>query len=215
MKLSVIIPSLRAEKIEALAKKFAEYVKDYELIVISPNEITVENVVWIKEEERLGIYKAVERGVKVMKGDFVLHMPDDIEIFPETVDTALKFVDGKKKFIGGFRCVGIGNQVFEIGGYYGTIFASCPIFSRDTLKGLDNTLMDTYYSSFYGDPDLSLRLWTRGGTVSICEDAKMLLKGCHDEHKISSLEMYEKEDNKKFIERWSPILGEYNGYEQY
>lgn len=215
MKLSIIIPSLRADKMENLAKQFAEYCSKYEIIVISPNEINVENTVWIKEDKPAGIYKAVEKGLKKAKGDYILHMPDDMEIFPDTINNALKFMDWKKKTIVGFKCVGNDGLEFEIGGYFGKIFASCPLISRKTLKYLDNILMDTYYTSFYGDPDLSLRLWVKGGKVEICKEAKMYIHGCHDEIKINSLQAYEDKDKEKFIKRWETKLGPYTGYQQY
>jgi GT2 family glycosyltransferase len=214
MKLSIIIPSLRKDCMLSLAQQFLEFCEDYELIVISPNEINIKNVVWIKESEREGIYKAVQKGMNSIRGDYVFHMPDDIVLYRNSIKNMLKFIEGKEKVIGNFIACNPHGGFFERGAYFGRIFSFCPFMSRKTLDLLNNVLMDTYYNSFYGDPDLSLRLYQKGGKVETCSDAKLLIQNRHDEFKVVNLQLHEKDDEAKFIDRWTPVFGEYKGYEK-
>lgn len=188
---------MRPQSMETLRDSIAVRVKDYELIVISPYYIS--GVTLIKEDEPKGIYKAVEEGLKIAKGEYILHMPDDIHPTLGCVEVMEEFV-GDKFAVGNFRFKR--EKPVPIHAYYGKPYSWCPFISRKSLDKLGGVLMDTHFTSFYGDPDLSLRMLKAGGEVLTCENAWMQMVGVADEIKKQSLEKYEQEDRRKFIERW-------------
>lgn len=211
--LSIIVPSLRKECMESLEESIRNSTDNYELIVISPHEIFGENVVWIKEETPKGVYRAVERGLNVARGDFILHMPDDMRPMGNAINDMREFVGGRK-VIGNFQPYS-GMHRLNLGAYYKKLYSFCPFLSRETLDCLDGVLMDTYYTSFYGDPDLSLRAWQNGILVETEGKAGMSIQSQEDEIKIKSHSLYEQKDCERFKKRWEPILGKYTGYQIY
>lgn len=202
---SIIVPSVRPKMMSALKDRIARFTKDYELIVISP--YSIDGVIHVKEDKTDGVYKAVEKGLKVAKGEYILHIPDDI--FPSTgwVDNMIDFV-GDRFVIGNYRSCTRESCCSEES-YYDMPYSWFPFLSRKTLDRLGGVLMDTYYSSFYGDPDLSIRMWQAGGRVETCHKAWIILVGDLDEAKRISLDRYEAKDKEKFIKRWTPVYGEY------
>jgi len=209
---SVLIPSLRPNLVSKLAKKLKEKISvEVEIVVVSPFEI--EDVVLVKEERAEGIYKAVKKGLEVVKGEYVLHMPDDFEPAQGAVENMIWFSSHFDNiFLGNFMTYNF-KSLFEQGSYYGVPFSPCPFMKRKDIDKVGE-FMDIYYTSFYGDPDLGLRVHEMGGVVKTCPDAWMSLGSVHDDVKVKSLESYEKEDKKKFIERWSH-LGPFTDYQPY
>jgi GT2 family glycosyltransferase len=215
MKVSIVIPSLRPAYINRLAKHFKDTMKvEYKLIVISTFDI--EDVTLVKEDEPKGIYKAVEQGMQFVDGDFILHMPDDSMPIPGAIENMIEFSKGHKGlFLGNFLSFDRSTRFhYEQGSYYDKLFAFCPFIRTKDLDKIDGILMDTYYNSFYGDPDLSLRVWDKGGVVATCPNAWMEIYSPMDELKTDNLAKYEKEDEEKFKTRWAK-LGEYQGYKPY
>lgn len=216
MHLSIIIPSLRPNGARHLADLFHKIIKvDYEFIVVSTYDIDGPNVVLIKEEKPRGIYKAVCDAMNIVKGDYVLHMPDDAAPKEGAIEKMIQFSEQYQDniFLGCFM-VHDGPFVFEQGAYYGFPFSGFPFMKRRDIDKIEY-LMDPYYSSFYGDPDLAIRVAEAGGIFGLCEEAWMTISSPMDVVKTESMSKYENDDKGKFIARWSPKYGNFTDYQHY
>jgi glycosyltransferase involved in cell wall biosynthesis len=216
IEVSIIIPSLRQENIKKLAEFFEKIISvKYELIVISPYEIDGPNIVMVKEDKPKGIYRAVKEGLPYVKGDYILHMPDDACFSSGSLEHMINFSNSfsGRIFLGNWMVYNW-PTVYEQGSYYDLPFSGFPFMKRKDLEKIGE-FMDTHYDSFYGDPDLSLRVWDNNGIVALCPNAWMAIDSKMDDVKSQSLEKYEKSDKDKFIRRWKPIHGGFTGYQVY
>lgn len=190
---SIILPSLRLEATEILREKIAKCTKDYELIITT---------------ELGGVNRAAQNALHSAKGDYILLICDDMEPTEGWVGTMKDFI-GDKFAIGNFRALDDWENLLPVEKYYNKVYSWFPFISRESLEKLGGVLLDTRYKSFYGDPDLSLRMWWAGGEVLTCNDARIKLCGIYDDLKKDNAEKYEEEDKQTFIERWTPVYGEF------
>lgn len=196
--IDILIPSLRPDKLAIIVSQIEMFSDgaDYKLYTdMTPG----------------GIYKAVERMVSVSSNKYVLHIPDDINLMPGFLINMLKFMQehDDELIVADFH---VTNGVTEYSQHYywNQPFSAFPCIKRDDIKKVGG-LMDTYYSSFYGDPDLSLRVINAGGSVKKADNAWIHYVNFHDTIRVESSRNFEEEDKKKFIARWEPKYGEFKG----
>jgi len=192
---SILIPSLRPERLKGCIESIDKATKlTYEILT---------------DDEPGGIYKSVKKMLTKAKGDYIVHIPDDVYAVDGWLDNMIKFLDSKDGlFLGSFKSYSR-KWASEEGENFvnGKRYSTFPVMRRSDIDMLGE-FMDTEYSSFYGDVDLGLRVWKAGGEVAVCENAWLETENEEDDMHERSKGLYEKEDRGKFIKRWGGI--EYN-----
>jgi GT2 family glycosyltransferase len=207
--LSIIIPTLRREEMRRCLASIEKYTADirYEVLIIAPFDWPDQSdVVLVREEKPEGVYRAVSRGFEVAAGEYVIHMPDDARATPGWAQNMISFVEAHPGLVeGNFRHFDVRGERPEPG-VYGRLYAPFLCMKRADIRRVGG-LMDPHFRSFWGDPDLSLRVWHAGGEVRTCPDA-WIYHADHDDtiHK-RSLSQYFTADREAFMARWEPIYG--------
>ncbi len=205
---SIILPSLRPSQLTQCLGSIERYTRGvgYEVVVVSPFDIESHpNVAHVKEDSPEGIYKAVALGYERARGEYIIHMPDDTRATPLWAANMIAFMRPHDNgiFEGNFRHFDARGERPEPG-YYGKLFAPFLCIRRDKVDRIGG-LMDCCYSSFFGDPDLSLRIWYHGGRVETCPNAWIYHADCDDQVHKSSDSSYFLRDREVFIKRWHHI----------
>ena len=205
---SIIIPSVRPDELEACLNSIDKFTEgfDYEVLAITTFKIKNHpNTIRVIEDKLEGTYRAVALGYTIARGEYIVHIPDDSRATPYWLDNMLDFMQphNKEIFEGSFRYydkLGEGHQH----GYYGKHFAAFICIRKDVADHIGG-LMDLSYRSFYGDPDLGLRVWHNGGQVKTCYNAWLWRQDCLDDNRTYSRSLYFSLDEKVFIDRWHLI----------
>lgn len=209
--ISVILPSLRPSQLAQCLASIHRYTVgiDYEVVVVSPFDIEPHpNVVHVKEARSEGVYKAVANGYEQVKGEYIIHMPDDSRPTPFWAANMIAFMSpyDDELFEGNFRHFDARGERPEPG-IYGKLYAPFLCIRRDKADRIGG-LMDCYYKSFWGDLDLSLRVWHNGGRVETCPNAWVYHADCNDDAYKSSYSSYFVHDREAFIRRWHHIYAQ-------
>ncbi|MDO8568157.1 MAG: radical SAM protein [Dehalococcoidales bacterium] len=207
--LSIILPSLRSVQLAQCLDSIKHYTQGiaYEVIVISPLDFGPQpDVVFIKESKAEGIYNAVAAGYERARGEYIIHIPDDVRATPLWAASMISFMrpHDNEIFEGNFRHFGATGERPEPG-YYGKLFAPFLCVRRDKVERIGG-LMDRAYYSFFGDADLSLRVWHQGGRVATAPDAWIYHADCSDDVHQTSSNSYFSRDREVFILRWHTIF---------
>lgn len=208
---SIIIPSLRPDELEACLSSIDRFTKDldYETLVITTFGIKDHpNTIRVIEDKLEGTYKAVSLGYNIAKGEYVVHIPDDARATPFWLDNMLDFMvpHNGETFEGSFRYYDSNGEGHQHG-YYGIHFAAFICIRKDVADRIGG-LMDCSYRSFFGDPDLGLRVWHNGGQVLTCHNAWIERQDCLDDKRTHSRNLYFAHDQKVFIDRWHKIYSD-------
>ncbi|MBA7591632.1 hypothetical protein ES708_33792 [subsurface metagenome] len=214
---SIILPSLRPERLEECLQSIDQYTAgiDYEVIVVSPFDVKPHpNVVHIKEDDPGGTVKATALGFQYVRGEYVITMSDDCRVTAHWLANMIAFMrpHDKEIFEGGFVHVALSGR-YHPGGvarpsYCGKEFATLPCIRKDKAELIGGFFDYPYYQNWYGDPDLSLRVYRAGGTVAICPNAQILVSQNAPGDRINkeNREKYYKRDSAAFKERWGTTV---------
>ncbi len=208
---SIILPSLRPSQLARCLASIERYTEtiDYEVVVISPFDIEPHpNVVHVKETGAEGLYQAVASGYERAKGEYIIHIPDDSRATPLWAANMIAFMrpHDDEIFEGNFRHFDAKGERPEPG-IYSRLYAPFFCIRRDKADRIGG-LMDCYYKRFWGDPDLSLRVWHNGGRVETCPNTWVYHAECSDEIHESSYKSYFIRDRDAFIQRWHHIYAQ-------
>lgn len=196
--LSILVPTLRPDKLRELIRSIDQNTKcKYEILTTS---------------ESGGIYKAVNKLYSRAKGEYVVQLPDDVQV-TYGWERMLKFLDKADDMtIGNFQMSrkmlrGDGVKIMRPINYYGKEVSVFPIHRRQLTNRIEK-YMDETFVSFFGDIDLSLRVWKSGGKVITCPGAIIFTDNQKDEVHKKSFDNYHEQDKIKFMERWGKIWHE-------
>lgn len=107
-KVSVIMPAYNAEKYiaEAIDSILAQTYTDYEFIIINDcstdrtEEIILSfkdsRIVYLKNEENMGVAKTLNRGLSVARGEYIARMDADDISLPERFEKQIQYLDAHK-----------------------------------------------------------------------------------------------------------------------
>lgn len=170
MKISLILPGLFPEAMAAAIRSImaASQGIDYELVVVSPFQISGPRIRWVKEEEPRGNCYAHKIGYEASTGDVVAAMSDDVRLVAGWADKALGFLQEREK-LNPLLSIGLHRMDFAIGTVFGIYYPYFPMARRETLEAAGGYFSDAYRAHF-GDPDLGLRVWSAGGRCEILPD---------------------------------------------
>ena len=200
----ILIPSLRPVNIDGLVKLINGQQHECEVNIIT-------------DTKTVGLYKAVNALYEQSKSEFIIHIPDDIVPRDGWIDNSIKFLKSQPEdTLVIYRCMnGVWEQDYHA--YYGRPFSAFPCLRRSLIEKIGH-LFDPNLKSFYGDPDLSLEVWNRGGRVIPCENAFIEFINRTDDLKANNLNEYLKQDEEYFKSKWNKVFGNYSSeiykYEQ-
>jgi hypothetical protein len=182
----------------------------YEIIVVAP-ELTADtmaraHVVWVKDESMGGCNAGHAQALTMATGDFILAWVDDHLMVDGWDEIALRdLADCRERssldlpYMVGLRQTTEPPQVGTVFGMYYPYFPIMP--NRQARNGL---WFDPIYRRGFGDADLALRVWYRGGRAE-WSSRPVVIVHPDDERKGSDLTT--EADMAEFIDRWAPKFG--------
>lgn len=182
---------------------------DYEIIVVSPFGLNndIKKVTQLHEEKSSGTVSPTNRAYRHSSAPFVAFWADDVSPAPRCLSHMLRFARSHDDpFMGAFRFRDEHGKEREPWSVYDRLYAFWGCLSKKTV-GKVGGLFDPIFKSFWADPDLSLRIWTRGGKVEICPDAWVVMKNINDRTKNHNLDSYFESDTETFFNRWHDAMG--------
>ena len=185
-RISLIISSLRPEKIEWSLQKLQRFEGEIEVVVASP--FPIESRAFLKWVPVPGGFEGLDFRDRELRGelslaekynlsllhssaDYIVFNNDDLEIEGEWVPDLLKHMDEMTKQYSPYLCCFTNSfQGIRVGNYsiFGKLYAHQGCISRRDLARIGGYLYDSRMRTEYVDPDLSLRVWEAGGRVAIC-----------------------------------------------
>lgn len=185
---SIIIPSLRPKSLDScIASIYRTEGASFQILIDGANG---------------GIYKNVDSLIAESCGEYILHIPDDVLVKPDTIANMIKFC-ADRFVLGSFRSFSRKWELEDGDSYYNDLLWSrFPFMKKSLIKNIGG-FMDTSFNSFYGDPDLSLRVWSAGGSVETCHDAWIIGVNAEDKVHDESKKKYEAIDREVFKARWT------------
>jgi len=202
---SIVIGSVRHHQTVKCLESIHRYTKDipYEVVLIAPFDIEPHpNVVYVRESNPRGYYWAISDAFEQASGEYIIHIADDCRATPlwaKNMINYMKLHDGEI-FEGSYRHFDVkGERAPQ--GHYGKLIAPFICIRKDVARQIGG-LMDTYYTSFCGDPDLAMRVWHNGGSVGTCPDAWIYHCDDDDEQFFKRRKKYGAKDVQAFLARW-------------
>ncbi len=212
--ISIILPSLRQEALFQRVREFSLACPDvdYEIIVVSPFEVKMDRVVHIFERDRKGCIHAHGLAYHHASGEYIVPWSDDASPTVGCLDNMLKFMKGKRDpFIASFRIKNKYHYELSPWRVYGRLYACWACVSRRTLDMVGG-YYDPVFRSYWADPDLSLRVITKGGKIGTCRNTWVILQHINDKVRADNFDKYFKPDTDTFISRWHHQYGQ--GYDR-
>ena len=214
--ISIVIPSLRPDKVEKALERVHRYSGgvEYEVLVVSPQQPSAhERVVHLLERQPAGIVNATNAGVEASRGKWVLTFADDMLLNPGSLSNLLHKMRQREGelFLGSLRGY-TGQHLWSTPGYFVPVLACCPCIERSQLAKIGGFLFDPGFRSTFNDHDLSARVHYSGGKVEICEDAWFESVSIVDGIGLTYRGQDYVNDSRFFFERWEPIAGAEYGY---
>jgi len=178
----------------------------YEIILVSPFEFRGPNVRWIQEVEPRGSGAAQHRGYQAARGDYLVHISDDVLPVPGWLNAAISRIDQREQHHFPF-VLGLRPARFGISTAYGHYVANFIAISRRSAEAIGGTFSEEYHAHF-ADPDISMRVWNKGGRCECLQDPVLYYVPLERFfpvalHKKSTLQ----QDYETFARKWAPIYG--------
>lgn len=209
--ISIVIPSLRPESLRLCLESIRRYCGevDYEIVVVSPfTPAPFPRMRHVPEESPIGNARATELGFAHARGSYVLTIADDMLLRPGSLKNLIAFMqqhDGEL-FLASLRGYD-SEHIWTHWGFYGKPLAYCPCIARDKVALVGGAFFDPTLKNFFGDHDLSLRVWHAGGVVEVCPDAWFESISIVDQVKQANTADSMHADKELFFSRWEPRYG--------
>ena len=168
MKLSLTLPTLFPGPAARIIENVRATVRDidYEIVVVSPFEVSGPDIRWIKEETPKGCGAAHAVAYENSTGDVICPLADDAEFRPgwaeDGYQSLLKFERGRPYAIG----IGQTNQM--VGTVFGIYYPFFPMLRRTTMEAIGGFYLPQLRHHFT-DSDFALRIWSIGGACGFTE----------------------------------------------
>lgn len=199
-KISIIIVNYNTN--EYLKDCLQSLPKDAEIIIVDNNSLekpNFPNSQLILNEKNLGFSKAVNLGIKISKGDFILLLNPDTKLLPGSLEKMVSFYDSspdagivvprittnkgvEQKSIRRFPTIigAIKEYIFGISGAYGfylpavsmpvdVAVGACMLIKRDILESMGG--LNEKYFLYYEDIDLCKRMKEKGLKTYFLKDS--------------------------------------------
>ncbi len=206
---SLSLPSLREENAELVIRHIEEHSVgvDYEIVVVSPFEMSGPRIVHVPEVKPRGNCSAHADAYEASSGDYIVTFTDDI--IPTTgwldgLDEQMQAREAEHfPFCGGMHRA----NWLIFGTVYGLYYPYFPVLSRRSVEAIGGYFSRDYQAHF-GDPDLAMRVWDAGGRCELLPSVKIY--GLHQLDKTD--EAFHKRtsgdrDMEAFQQRWAEKYG--------
>lgn len=202
---SILLPSLREKLVSERIYQWAKTNPDvnYEIILVSPFQISDGKVNWINEGgQQRGSVHATNVAASVCQGEYMIYMSDDVQPTKDCLRNMLNFMKEEHlhPFLGAFKMLKSGNKEIGPFGAYDKLYACYGCISKADLLLVSNILFKPAFKYSWGDIDLSLRVWEKGGEVKICNTACVIPEQIEDE-------LYQKHRKETFQQDIDTFLG--------
>ncbi|MCJ7543642.1 MAG: radical SAM protein, partial [Phycisphaerae bacterium] len=216
--ISVVLPALRAWAARRCINRIATTSGgvDYEVVVVSPLDMAsllagcegYERLRFVLEETQQGSCLANTLGYQNARGRYVFAIADDHLLGQDCLRNLLAFMAEHESelFLAGARCYALSGPGEEHV-VYGFYYPYTPCIRRDVVEAIGG-FYDPYYKCYWGDPDLAMRVWHRGGRVALCPDAWVEFHNAQDAVDAESARRYGDHDYRAFVQRWHGLHGD-------
>jgi hypothetical protein len=205
VKISITLPSIYPEALRRSLANIRDTTRnEYEVIVVSPFRVESPSIVWIEETERRGCAFAHDVAARRATGEFITAFADDWlyvdgwdeKILPDFLERECQWAD---EYLMGLRYDG-----GLVGTVFGIYYANFPFMRRSNLDRYG--WIGPEYRLGFGDSDLSLRVWHRGGRCEFSRE-RVLDNAEDDRMRKKTIALFAPEDLALFVSRWAPIYG--------
>jgi len=204
--LSIIIPTIRPPNLINLCiESILNTTKDinYEIIVISPIDLSVPKNVRLLKDEGRSKHVAIQLGIEQSKGEYVLTVADYHNCEPDSINNLMKVMRKHEDelFIASPRFKDLDGSIRLTNYLYQVYYASCPCIKKSYIKQIGG-FIDTCYLDYFGDIDLSYRVLEQNGKVEIIKDSFLLIR--NDLKEAATLEKQKNGelDKEIFEKKW-------------
>ena len=166
----------------------------------------------IREKKREGFVRAVNKGFRAAKGQFLIWLNDDARPLANSLDSAVQHLKKAPADVGlvalyhrcgAARSVALekvhNGATFRLMHVRGTLYANFGLGRRELFEQLD--YFDERYYVNGGDPDFSLKVWTAGLRVVPAESAFIDHDEYHDDRRADDNPRGQL-DNAALFEKW-------------
>lgn len=211
VKLSLILPSLFPAALRRTIENIHATTRgvDYEILTVTPFEVSGANVRWIREEAPRGAVYAHAMAYERMSGNVVVALSDDVLLADNWAEIALANLERRSK-VNTPLCLGLHQTNFISGTVFGIYYPFFVVARRSVLDAAGG-YFDPSYIAHFVDADLGLRVWHAGGR---CERTDLPLisrvprQGKEDVDPITrSSSALVIQDTRHFTGRWASIYG--------
>lgn len=189
-----------------IAIERCSHTANYEVILVSPFELRAPNVKWIPETEPRGNAAAHREGYEAARGDYLIHISDDVLPVPGWLDMATqRIVEREQRHFP--YVLGLRPARFGFSTVYGRYFANFIAMSRRSAEAIGGTFSSDYRAHL-ADADISMRVWSKGGRCECLQTPALYYVPLERffpiaHHKQSSLQ----QDCETFVRKWKTAYG--------
>jgi GT2 family glycosyltransferase len=115
-------------------------------------------------------------------------------------------------FVGAYKMVNSNGKEIGPFGAYKKLYACYGCISKEDLLLVGDILFKPSFKYSWGDIDLSLRVWEKGGKVEVCNQATIIPQQVNDDIYKEHRKNYFNKDEEMFLGYWHKKFGE--GYER-
>lgn len=210
-RVSVILPSKYPDALERALRNLADTTSGgFEVVVVTPRgvdwtdmlgRVAVDSLV-IVESDATGPIATQASGIQHARGEFVLATADDALLEPGWDDAAVAALERHEQLSPPAGPLVIGLRFDLVGTVFGIYYANFPLMRRAAAVELG--WYDPTFKRGFGDCDLSLRAWDRGGYCGFTQE-KLLTVTADDSRKGATV--CDPKDLDLFTSRWKKRFG--------
>jgi hypothetical protein len=213
-KISISLPSLRPELLsETIRAVHASAGRDdYEILVVSPFEVSGPRIRWLPETERRGNCGAHALAYEQAAGDIIVALTDYVWPRGNWLNNLVNFIEtmesGVFPFCAGQFRANSTSAGPSLGSQFGRYYPYYPAATRRSLEAVGGWFSREFMAG-YGDSDLALRVWDAGGQCRPCWDS-VILTSCRRRFITGAqrgLKDRTGEDRVVFENKWGARLG--------
>ncbi|MDO8526984.1 MAG: hypothetical protein Q7T03_04765 [Deltaproteobacteria bacterium] len=198
--ISVVISSLRPDRLEETIDSTAMHSDLVEVVVVSPTPPKprdfVKHVPVPKPGEtgELTFAQKFNLGTRHASGEYIVYTNDDFHFRSGWATALLKHMEQEKErpYLAAFQ-MAVKEVIHTRYTAFGMLYANIGCIRKEDLKIIGG-LFDERYFMYTTDIDVSLRVWSKGGKVALCNDVVIDSDRDVDQVVISERSVFSKGD---------------------
>lgn len=187
----------------------------YEIIIISPEPISYHPPLPLRMllDDGKSKYKAIEQGVTIASGKYILSLADYHSCDPGCIENLLKFMKlhDNELFVASSLLKDLNGVTRDICYELGIYYAACPCIKKENLKYINDNFMNPIYIDYWGDIDLTFRVIKAGGKIGICPNSFITIRNDIKDQLPGKWDLWQT-DHDTFMKRWSGENLSHNNY---